>query len=183
MPSIQASHRLDRDTSGCLLLSKDPSVHDDLIEQFRRRKVTKTYVAIVYGSVAAPRQSIRDPLDGLSAITHLEVTATGPRATVVRIRIETGRTHQIRRHLASRNHPVLGDKQYGGSRVRDARLQTRLRYVNSGTRRKCLTTKPFASSRRGRRPPFTFTSAHGSVNLRPGKVENPPSLCRNHARR
>ena len=123
MPSIQASHRLDRDTSGCLLLSKDPSVHDDLIEQFRRRKVTKTYVAIVYGSVAAPRQSIRDPLDGLSAITHLEVTATGPRATVVRIRIETGRTHQIRRHLASRNHPVLGDKQYGGSRVRDARLR------------------------------------------------------------
>lgn len=122
-PPVQAVHRLDRDTSGCLLLAKDPEIHDRLIEQFRLRGVTKTYVALVIGVMAARRQTIREPLDGRSATTHVELTATGPNASLVRIRTETGRTHQIRRHLASCGHPVIGDKKHGGSSVRNAKLR------------------------------------------------------------
>lgn len=110
-PRIYAVHRLDRDTTGCLLLAKDASVRDAMIPLFRERAVEKTYHAIVAGSFPG-RRTIRTPIDGQPAITHATVLQRNAKASVVELDIETGRTHQIRRHLLDEGFPVLGDKEY-----------------------------------------------------------------------
>jgi 23S rRNA pseudouridine1911/1915/1917 synthase len=109
----QALHRLDRHTSGCVLFACRPDTRDAMILQFRRREITKVYYALVAGVPAAPERTLRTPLDGKTAVTHYRVLQAGPLASALQVRIETGRTHQIRRHLAAIGHPVLGDPAHG----------------------------------------------------------------------
>ncbi len=112
-PSLCAVHRLDRDTTGCLLFAMNPAIKALLAEQFRQRTVRKIYDALVFGRAAFSRRTIRLPLDGRSAITHARTLQTGAGVSHLEVCIETGRTHQIRRHLAAIGHALVGDKYYG----------------------------------------------------------------------
>jgi 23S rRNA pseudouridine1911/1915/1917 synthase len=128
-------HRLDKDTSGCLVVARSDEALAALQAQFQGRTVEKTYLALVHGRLADegrletpygrhPRD--RKRFTGRSgtrkAVTEWRVVERfGDRATLAEVRIHTGRTHQIRVHLSESGHPVLADASYGGAR-REARL-------------------------------------------------------------
>lgn len=125
-------HRLDVGTSGLLVVARSQKAYDSLVGALAARDVGREYVAYVWGRVEAPSSVIdapigrdpRDPTkmavtrDGKPARTHVEVIehTVSPEVTVVRCTLETGRTHQIRVHLAATGHPVVGDAPYGGAR-------------------------------------------------------------------
>jgi 23S rRNA pseudouridine1911/1915/1917 synthase len=121
-------HRLDRDTSGLLVVARDEAVHRALKELLAARKLHREYSALVDGHPSARTGTIdapigRDRRDRLlvsldsdvarEARTHFEVVELLPAAALLRVSLETGRTHQIRVHLAAIGHPVCGDRQYG----------------------------------------------------------------------
>ena len=120
-------HRLDKETSGLVLVAKTEAAHKILADQFKKREIKKEYCALVKGSVKKEKgiidsavgrhQTQRKKMEtghGRPACTHFEVLQRGKNWTYLKLRPETGRTHQIRVHLASIHHPVLGDKLYGG---------------------------------------------------------------------
>jgi 23S rRNA pseudouridine1911/1915/1917 synthase len=111
-------HRLDRPTSGLLVFARTREANKRLGDAFKRHDVDREYRAIAIGEVTA--QIIDRPIDKRRAVTHVEPLATlgGGVATLVRVRLETGRTHQIRIHLAGIGHPVAGDRTHGGERER-----------------------------------------------------------------
>ncbi len=121
-PNIQAVHRLDRETSGVLLFSKQPEAHEAAIAMFKTHRVTKVYAAIAAGSVDRQNSTLTETLDGERAVTHLKRLQATADATFLSLRIETGRTHQIRRHLAGIRHPIVGDRQYGVKHSNDPRV-------------------------------------------------------------
>ena len=120
-------HRLDKDTSGLMVVARTLRAHTALVEQLSERDVHRQYLAVVYGRIIAgatidapigrhPRdrmkQAVRD--DGREAITHYRVRERFRAMSLVECRLETGRTHQIRVHMAHVRHPLVGDTQYGG---------------------------------------------------------------------
>ena len=122
VPTLEAVHRLDRDTTGCLMFAKNHAALIAAIEVFKTHKVTKVYHAVVAGSFKFAHQLIDAPLDGQPAVSKVTREAAGVDASFLRVRIETGRTNQIRRHLASVRYPVVGDRVFGLKNVRDPRL-------------------------------------------------------------
>ena len=123
LPDIQAVHRLDRDTSGCLLMAKSKRAFEAAVNIFKEHRIKKTYRAIVYGRWEADASTIDLPVDGKRALTQVSCVRATDVASYLVLHIETGRTHQIRQHLAMARHPVVGDREYGPKQVRDATLQ------------------------------------------------------------
>jgi len=127
-------HRLDKGTSGLLVVAKRDRAHQPLAEQFKAHTVDRRYRAIVWGHFAPADGTIegaigRNPRhrqrmavvpedEGKWARTHYETVATHAHTSVVEFELETGRTHQIRVHARAQGHPLLGDPKYGGQRVR-----------------------------------------------------------------
>ncbi|MGQ9663277.1 MAG: RluA family pseudouridine synthase [Kiritimatiellia bacterium] len=115
LPALRAVHRLDRNTSGCLLFAKSAEILEYFKREFQEHRVRKVYHTIVAGCVARESFTIRRPIEGQPAITHVRTLDRCPEASHLLMVIETGRTHQIRRHLAAYRHPVLGDRHYATS--------------------------------------------------------------------
>ena len=122
VPTLEAVHRLDRDTTGCLLFAKNHAALVAAVEVFKTHKVSKVYHAISAGSFKFAHQIVDTPLDGQPAVSKVTREQASADASFLRIRIETGRTNQIRRHLASIRHPIVGDRVFGLKNVRDPRL-------------------------------------------------------------
>ena len=122
VPTLEAVHRLDRDTTGCLLFAKNHAALMAAVEVFKTHKVSKVYHAISAGSFKFAHQIVDTPLDGQPAVSKVTREAASADASFLRIRIETGRTNQIRRHLASIRYPIIGDRVFGLKNVRDPRL-------------------------------------------------------------
>ena len=130
LPRAGIVHRLDKDTSGLLVVAKTPEAQTDLVRQLAARTVKREYVAIVRGDLAravtvdAPigrhptaRTTMAVVAAGKPARTHVTPVERFGHATLVRCALETGRTHQIRVHLAAVGHPLVGDPAYGGRRA------------------------------------------------------------------
>jgi len=112
-PDLQAVHRLDRDTSGCLLFAKSQTAFRTMIDLFKKMAVKKTYHVIASGYLEKDEQQINFKIDDEHAMTKIRKLDGNRRASHIVAMIETGRTHQVRKHLDMINHPVLGDRQYG----------------------------------------------------------------------
>ena len=124
-------HRIDRDTTGSVIICKNDFAHRDIAQQLQEHSILRRYYAIVWDNLAQDEIVIdkpigRDPAerkkmairpDGKHAVTHCSVLERFGRFTYVTCRLETGRTHQIRVHMASVHHPLLGDEVYGGRRT------------------------------------------------------------------
>lgn len=121
-PSLRCVHRLDRDTSGCLLVAKDDEAFDAAVSVFKTRHVKKLYNFLAVGRLDADTTTIATPIEGEPAKTTVRRIAYNDDATFGSARIETGRTHQIRIHLASVRHPVIGDRVHGLKTSRDPRF-------------------------------------------------------------
>ena len=122
-PDLCAVHRLDRDTTGCLLFAKSEEAFDAAVQMFKTHQVIKMYQAVVLGYYERNASTIQQELDGERAVSRIWRLLATKDASFLKIRIETGRTHQIRRHLSMLHYPVLGDKEYGRSRVMDPRIR------------------------------------------------------------
>ena len=125
-------HRIDKDTSGLLLVAKTNEAHLSLARQLEEHSINRTYHAVSYGEIKEQKVTINAPIgrsktnrlkmaidekNGKQAITHIEVIENLPGFAYVQCKLETGRTHQIRVHMASINHPLAGDVVYGPKKV------------------------------------------------------------------
>jgi 23S rRNA pseudouridine1911/1915/1917 synthase len=130
IPRAGIVHRLDKDTSGLLVVAKTLTAQTDLVRQLQARSVSREYRAVVHGKVARngriegaigrdPRSRTRMAVvsSGKPAVTHYSILEKLPRATVLACKLETGRTHQIRVHLQKLGHPIWGDPVYGPRHV------------------------------------------------------------------
>ena len=136
-------HRLDKDTSGLLISAKDNRVHGSLRSQFSKRTIKKYYYALVWGRFAEDSGDIDAPIgrlpsnrkkygvveDGRPSLSRYEVMERFEFLTLVRVKLETGRTHQIRVHMTHINHPIFGDPYYGGRNSKIITLNMRNRQL------------------------------------------------------
>jgi 23S rRNA pseudouridine1911/1915/1917 synthase len=174
-------HRLDRNTSGLMLIAKDESTQRRLRDLIRRRELEREYLTLVRGRLAASSGTIDAPIGrDLRRRTRMSTRTTKPRAarthftverfvggfTLVRARLETGRTHQIRAHFAAQGNPVCGDPEYGGGRLLGLERQflhsTRLSFSHPTSGRRVEESSPLPdeleralamASRNNERPP------------------------------
>ncbi|MDO5406186.1 MAG: RluA family pseudouridine synthase [Eubacteriales bacterium] len=131
-------HRIDMDTTGVLIVCKNDKAHNDIAEQLKVHSITRKYYAIVHGVLKEDDGTVNAPIgrhpvdrkkmsinekNGKEAVTHYHVLRRFRRFTLVECQLETGRTHQIRVHMASIGHPLLGDQVYGPAKCPFAGLQ------------------------------------------------------------
>ena len=124
-------HRIDKDTTGALLVCKNDTAHRDLAQQLKDHSIKRRYRAIVWGNIKEEEGTIEGPIgrhpvdrkkmainykNGKDAVTHYKVLERFGNATYIECRLETGRTHQIRVHMTSIGHPLLGDEIYGSGK-------------------------------------------------------------------
>ncbi len=146
---VEIVHRLDRGVSGVLVFAKNARIAELLKEQFAAHKPEREYIALVAGTMERDsgtfdknlvtddetihRSVAEKPGQGERAVTHYEVAKRLPGATLVRVRLETGRRNQIRVHFADAGHPVLGDPRYGGEKSQHRRWTARRMALHAAT--------------------------------------------------
>ncbi|QWF71002.1 23S rRNA pseudouridine(1911/1915/1917) synthase RluD [Methylomonas paludis] len=127
LPRAGIVHRIDKETSGLLMIAKTLQAHHSLVEQLQARSIVREYLALVKGWMTAGG-SVDEPIgrhpvdrkrntvrrDGKEAVTHYRLEQRFKRHTLIRVKLETGRTHQIRVHMTHINYPLVGDQVYGG---------------------------------------------------------------------
>ena len=148
-------HRLDKDTSGVMVVSKDDAAHQGLAKQFKKHTISRKYVAFVFGQMQQVTGTIDQPIGrhpqqrkkmssksraGREAVTHWQVLQRfdQDRISLVALTLETGRTHQIRGHLSEMNFPVIGDPVYGSQKKSNTMTDVLLRSLVQGLKRQAL---------------------------------------------
>ena len=170
LPRAGIVHRLDKDTTGIMVVARNLVAHNWLVEELQARRVSREYVAVAQGAITAgrtietgiarhPRErkkmSVRET--GKPAVTHFQVEKKFTHFSLIRLQLETGRTHQIRVHMAHIKHPLVGDPVYGGRQRLPAGLDPRLASVVRGFGRQALHAQrlEFAHPRSKQRVAFT----------------------------
>ena len=167
IPGSRIVHRLDRDTSGVIVLARDAQTHRELSRQFHDRETEKTYFAVVAGPVLGeeglidaplrkdmerPLRHLVDPIQGKSAQTrwYVEARGTDPERTLLKFEPHTGRTHQLRIHACELGHPILGDDLYAPPEIVQAAPRLMLHaaelvvtHPGSGERVRLVAAVPF----------------------------------------
>lgn len=151
LPRAGIVHRLDKDTTGIMVIARNLTAHSWLIEQLQQRLVKREYVAVTRGVVTAGRsidacigrhpqnrKKMSVQTGGKPAITHFQVARKFNHYSLIKIQLETGRTHQIRVHMAYINYPLLGDRVYGGRERIPAGIHEALRPVIQNFSRQAL---------------------------------------------
>lgn len=143
-------HRIDKDTSGLLMIAKNDLAHESLAEQLRVHSVTREYTALVYDNISEDELTVDAPIGRdernrmrravygsgqKEAVTHIRVAERFGKYTLIKARLETGRTHQIRVHMAYMKHPLVGDELYGPRRQADKLMGQKLngQLLHAGT--------------------------------------------------
>ncbi|WP_134698525.1 RluA family pseudouridine synthase [Ammoniphilus sp. YIM 78166] len=141
---FRAVNRLDKDTTGLLIVAKNQFAHQQLAIVQRKHLIIRYYESVVHGHLDRDTGTISAPIarkgesiverevreDGQEAVTHFEVLKRFARATYIKLKLETGRTHQIRVHMSHIGHPLMGDDMYGGSREEMGRQALHARYLS-----------------------------------------------------
>jgi 23S rRNA pseudouridine1911/1915/1917 synthase len=120
---IRAIHRLDKETSGVVLFAKTDEVHGRFVELWSDKEVRKLYLAVSYGEADFDARTVKTPVDGKSALSHVKTISRTKDFSCFEVEIETGRKYQVRKHLAVIRHPVVGDKSIGVKVVISAALK------------------------------------------------------------
>lgn len=169
LPRAGLVHRIDKDTSGLLVIAKTVAAHGDLVEQLQTRQMGREYEAVARGvivsggTVDAPiardprdrqRMAIRD--EGREAVTHYRVLERFRSHTRLRLKLDTGRTHQIRLHMAHIKRPLVGDPVYGGRGVLAAGMTNATRDFLNGFRRQALHARKLSIIHPSSRQPMVW---------------------------
>ena len=169
LPRAGIVHRLDKDTSGVMVVARTLEAHAALVEALQAREVKREYLAIAQGRLTAgqtidapiarhpvdrKRMAVRE--DGKEAVTHYSVRERYPAHTLIDVRLETGRTHQIRVHMAWLKHPLLGDPVYGGRFHIPRGASDELREALAGFRRQALHARRLSFEHPASGEPLSF---------------------------
>ncbi|MDW2982591.1 MAG: 23S rRNA pseudouridine(1911/1915/1917) synthase RluD [Rhodanobacter sp.] len=171
LPRAGIVHRLDKDTSGLMVVAKTLPVHTALVDLLSRHEVERQYEAVVLGTLVAGgtvdapigrgmgdrlRQAVRDEEDGKRAVTHYRLRERFRAHSLIQCNLETGRTHQIRVHLAHIHHPLVGDPLYGGGLKLPRRATPELVAALRGFRRQALHAERLAFVHPATHEPLAF---------------------------
>jgi len=191
LPRAGIVHRLDKDTSGLMVVAKTLPTYTALVDLLSRHEVERQYEAVVLGTMVAGgtvdepigrsmgdrlRQAVRDEEDGKRAVTHYRLRERFRAHSLLQCQLETGRTHQIRVHMAHINHPLLGDPLYGGGLKLPKGASPELIAVMRGFRRQALHAERLAFEHPISGEPLQFQTA------RPADLENLIAALRDDAK-
>jgi 23S rRNA pseudouridine1911/1915/1917 synthase len=169
LPRAGIVHRLDKETTGVMVVARTLQAHTALVDSLQRRKIKREYLAVARGVITAGRTIdepiARHPVDrkrmavqakGREAVTHFSVREKYRAHCLIDVQLETGRTHQIRVHLAHIRHPLLGDPVYGGRLSLPAGITPELEQVIRGFRRQALHARRLSFEHPASRDPLSF---------------------------
>lgn len=169
LPRAGIVHRLDKDTTGVMMVARNLSAHNWLVEELQQRRVKREYIAIALGVITAGRsietEIARHPVNrkkmsvqakGKPAITHFQVARKFRHFSLIRVQLETGRTHQIRVHMAHIRHALLGDSLYAGRLQMPAGIGPHLTSQIQGFKRQALHAQKLSFEHPRSRQPVSF---------------------------